>query len=62
YQIYRQDGKPFIPKYLDLLKAGGSIAPPELVKPLGVDLEDPAFWAQGYKLVQDMLDELKQLV
>ncbi len=62
YQKYRQQGEAFVPAYLDLLRAGGSAKPDELVKSLGVDLHDPEFWAQGYAVVREMIDELKALL
>ncbi|MDH3998920.1 MAG: M3 family oligoendopeptidase, partial [Desulfuromonadales bacterium] len=62
YQQYRQQGAAFVPLFLDLLRAGGSAPPVELVKPLGIDLTDPGFWAQGYGLMGEMLQELKGLI
>lgn len=62
YQQYRQEGAAFAPAYLDLLSAGGSAPPAELVARLGIDLHDPRFWAEGYGLMGELLDELKGLV
>lgn len=62
YQKYRSEGPAFIPAYLDLLRAGGSVRPDALVKRLGIDLQDPNFWAQGYGLVRELIGELKELV
>lgn len=55
YKIYLQDRKAFVPKYLDLLKAGGSQSPYELLKPFGVDIDDPNFWMGGLDIIDDML-------
>ncbi len=62
YQKYRAEGSAFIPSYLTMLSAGGSVRPEDLVKPLGIDLADPEFWAQGYGLVGELIEELKELV
>ncbi len=62
YQKYRTEGPEFIPAYLKMLRAGGSVRPDALVKPLGIDLADPNFWAQGYGLVAELIKELKLLV
>jgi oligoendopeptidase F len=62
YRRYQGEGPAFAPRYLELLRAGGSAAPPELLRPLGIALEDPEFWAQGYAVVREMLDELQGLV
>ena len=58
---YEQDGTDFVPKYLDMLAAGGSRPPHELVGSLGVDVTDPAFWELGLKLLGDMVSEAEQL-
>jgi oligoendopeptidase F len=50
YARYRQEGEGFPARYLDMLSAGGSLSPDELVAPMNVDLQDPAFW-QGALLV-----------
>ena len=62
YQRYREEGPAFAPRYLELLRAGGSAPPADLLRPLGIDLDDPGFWAQGYAVVREMLDELRGLV
>lgn len=62
YQQYQQQGKAFVPLYLDLLKAGGSAPPQQLLTPFGIDLSDPGFWQQGYDVVWGLLEELKQLI
>jgi oligoendopeptidase F len=62
YQKYREEGADFIPAYMKILSSGGSVRPDVLVKPLGIDLADPDFWAQGYGLVGELIEELKGLV
>lgn len=62
YQKYRAEGASFIPAYMKILRSGGSVRPDALVKPLGIDLADPDFWAQGYGLVSELIEELKLLV
>jgi oligoendopeptidase F len=62
YRRYQEEGAAFAPRYLDLLRAGGSAPPAELLHPLGIDLADPNFWAGGYAVVGEMLAELQDLV
>jgi len=62
YQKYRAEGAGFISDYMKILRSGGSVRPDALVKPLGVDLADPDFWAQGYGLVEELVGELKDLI
>jgi oligoendopeptidase F len=60
-QRYRQEGSAFVPKYLELLSAGGSEAPDVLVSRLGVNVTDPAFWELGLRLLGDMVSEAEKL-
>lgn len=62
FRKYQEEGAAFAPRYLDLLRAGGSAPPRELLRPLGIDLADPGFWAKGYAVVEEMLAELRALV
>jgi oligoendopeptidase F len=55
YNLYKQEGQEFVPKYVQLLSAGGSESPYELLKPFGVDLNDPAFWQGGMQILDEML-------
>jgi oligoendopeptidase F len=58
---YEQEGAAFVPKYLDMLAAGGSEPPHVLVSKLGVDVTDPGFWELGLKLLGDMVAEAEKL-
>ena len=46
YGRYEEEGEAFVPAYLDMLRAGGSMPPEELGKIAGVDLTDPGFWGR----------------
>jgi oligoendopeptidase F len=61
FQKYQQEGAAFVPKYLQLLASGGSDAPHVLLGRLGVDVNDPAFWELGLKLLGDMVGEAEKL-
>jgi oligoendopeptidase F len=60
-QKYRQEGSDFVPRYLDLLAAGGSEAPHMLLARLGVDVTDTTFWELGLRLLGDMVSEAERL-
>jgi oligoendopeptidase F len=60
-QKYKQEGPAFVPRYLDLLSAGGSEAPHVLLARMGVDVTDPAFWELGLRLLDDMVGEAERL-
>ncbi|MFC1845089.1 M3 family oligoendopeptidase [Thermodesulfobacteriota bacterium] len=56
YALYKKDKESFVPKYLELLAAGGSRTPYQLVEPFGVDLDDPVFWNDGLQIIDDLLN------
>jgi oligoendopeptidase F len=55
YRRYQEEGAGFVPDYLRMLQAGGSMAPEDLGKLVGVDLIDPGFWDAGLDLVEEQL-------
>jgi oligoendopeptidase F len=57
YQRYEQEGPELVPRYLEMLAAGGSKSPEELGRIVGVDLSDPGFWDAGLDLVERQLQE-----
>jgi oligoendopeptidase F len=57
YAQYEARGPEFVPQYLDLLRAGGSMAPEELGRLVDVDLADPGFWDRGLDIIERRLDE-----
>ena len=56
YRRYEEAGAGFVSSYLDLLRAGGSRAPEELARIVGVDLGDPGFWSAGLDPIERQLD------
>jgi oligoendopeptidase F len=61
YETYRREGAPFVPKYLDLLGAGGSDTPENLLRPLGIDINDPGFWQLGLEPFRKLVEEAEKL-
>ena len=61
YAQYRQQGETFVPKYLEMLAAGGSESPEVLTARLGLDITRPAFWKKGMRLLEEMLSEAEDL-
>jgi oligoendopeptidase F len=60
--MYKDQGKSFVPKYLALLEAGGSASPEELLRPLGVNIQQAEFWQQGFEEIKDLLVQLRKLI
>jgi len=61
YDMYKKEGKPFIEKYVQLLSAGGSDSPANLMKKLGIDAESEEFWQRGFNIIQEEIDGLRKL-
>lgn len=59
YALYQEQGEAFVPMYLNLLTAGGSSSPYELLAPFGANLDDPSFWLNGLELIDSMLHEVE---
>jgi oligoendopeptidase F len=57
YERYQQLGGELVPRYIELLAAGGSKSPEELAQIVGIDLADPGFWDAGLDLVERQLQE-----
>ncbi len=56
YNKYRTENESdFADRYLEVLTKGGSIYPDQLLSIMNVDLNDPAFWAGGLQLIDDMV-------
>jgi oligoendopeptidase F len=52
----------FAPGYLELLRLGGSCSPRDLVRPLGVDLDDPAFWQGAVEAFEAQVVRFEALI
>jgi oligoendopeptidase F len=61
YGRYREEGESFVPRYLELLSAGGSRGPEQLGAIIGIDLADPGFWDAGLQLIDAQLGEAEKL-
>ena len=55
YARYEAEGDGFVPAYLNMLRAGGSMAPEALTSIVGCDLTDPGFWSAGLDIVEAQL-------
>ena len=58
YAVFEQNPDGFEPKYLELLRAGGTLRHQELLAPFGLDATDPDFWKKGLGVLEGFIDEL----
>lgn len=61
FRAYEREGEALVQPYLELLRAGGSQAPDELARLVGLDLTDPAIWASGIDALGNDLEEAERL-
>ena len=61
YDVFRNGHPKFQAKYLDMLRAGGTLRHKELLAPFGLDAADPEFWKRGLSMIAGFIDELEAL-
>jgi oligoendopeptidase F len=61
YARYQESPEGFPTAYRNLLAAGGSDWPEQLVRPLGVDLKDPKFWDKGLSMIEEFVQQAEQM-
>lgn len=61
YEEFTQRPDGFADRYLELLSAGGSEWPHDLVAKMGLDIRDPEFWNKGLASFEKMIDEAEAL-
>lgn len=62
FRKYEQEGKAFVPRYVELLSSGGSDTPQALLARMGIDLAAPGFWKQGFDILAGLIDEFEKLL
>lgn len=61
YEEYQQSENGFADHYIDLLSAGGSDWPENIVGKMGLDITDPAFWNRGLTAIERLVQEAESL-
>jgi oligoendopeptidase F len=62
YAVYQGAEAGFQEKYLDMLRAGGTLRHKELLAPFGLDASEPRFWSKGLDVIAAFIDELDATV
>ncbi len=58
FNKYKKEGKPFIRKFKNFLRAGSTKSPYELVTEMGMDPTSVEFWKTGFDEIRSMLNEV----
>ncbi len=61
YKQYKEEGESFIPRYIDILSAGGSASPEEILTNAGIDMRKETFWQGGFDVVKRSLEQLEAI-
>jgi oligoendopeptidase F len=59
YQQFRDEGDSFKPRYLEILSAGGSASPAEILEKAGIEFRTEAFWQGGFDVLEAALKDLE---
>lgn len=58
FQRYKEEGRSFVPRYLEILAAGGSKKPEILLSDYGIDITSEKFWQDGFAYIKNQIDKL----
>ena len=61
YAVYQDAHEGFAGRYLEMLKAGGTLRHKELLAPFGLDASKPEFWSKGLRVIEGFIDELEEM-
>ena len=62
YKVYKEEGDKFVSKYLNILRAGGSDSPINILKNVGIDITKESFWELGFEMIKEKINELKKIL
>ena len=61
FQRYKKEGKSFVPTYIEILSAGGSKKPENLLKEHSIDISSQKFWQDGFEYIKNQVNRLSKL-
>ncbi len=61
YEQYKEEGEAFVPRYLEILRAGGSDSPMGILEKAGIDVRQRSFWEKGFSVIERAVDELEAM-
>ena len=61
YQQYQEEGDAFKPRYFEILSAGGSASPQQILTRAGIDMSRASFWQGGFDVIEGKLKELEAI-
>jgi len=61
FQRFKNEGKDFVPSYIEILAAGGAKKPEKLLAEHGIDISSEKFWQEGFDYVKSQVKALSEL-
>ena len=61
YSVYENGLEKFEDKYINLLKAGGSMRYKELLTPFNLNPSMSTFWNKGISVISSFIDQLNEI-
>ncbi len=61
YTLYQEGYPEFEAKYINLLKAGGTLKYTDLLKPFDLNPQESTFWTKGLKVIEGFIDDLEKM-
>lgn len=61
FQRFKKEGKDFVPSYIDILAAGGSKKPEDLLLEHGIDIRTTRFWQDGLDYISNQVKTLGRI-
>jgi oligoendopeptidase F len=61
YKQYQEEGESFKPRYMEILSAGGSDAPADILMRAGIDVYSRDFWQGGFDVIKGMIAQLEEI-
>jgi len=61
YKQYKEEGESFKPRYMEILSAGGSRAPMDILGDAGVDIRQAAFWQGGFDILDGLVSQMEEM-
>ncbi|HJU14004.1 MAG TPA: M3 family oligoendopeptidase [Candidatus Nitrosotalea sp.] len=62
YQRYKREGNSFASTYVEILSAGGSMKPEELLRRHGIDITSEKFWQEGFEYIKGQTRRLEKIL
>jgi oligoendopeptidase F len=59
WEMYKEQGKPFAEKIVNMLALGGSVSPQDITKTVGVDICSETFWQKGFEVLEGMMKKVE---